>query len=184
MKILSAPKETLDLTGLLNDGKGKHHYCVCQLDEKDSENTDIYFRPLNSVLKYNYPIVELKLNEFFVSLPLDWMILSKSLQDCEFLTLDELIGLKAETVLFNPFFDIFCEHASIVVNNIYLTNYQWITPKLQRNEFLFVPLTTKEQYYRRKYDDGSVTEYPVCCCVASPESKIHHEFSMDEVWGN
>jgi len=141
MQILTLDNISFDLNNLPDEINEDLRFAV--LDNSDSQNPDFYFIPLIFLESFNSPAMVLKIDDYEVTMPIDWSIAvgdSGSACDIEILPLTSLNDRGFEAFCFNPLSSFKIEFKKIEIINFY-NDVKWYFPKMKNNQLLAVPLT-------------------------------------------
>jgi len=145
MQILTLDNNSFDLNNLPDEIEEDLRFAV--LDNSDSQNPDFFFIPLIFLESFNSPAMVLKIDNYEITMPLDWSIAvgdSTSACDIEILPLTSLNDRGFEAFCFNPLTGFKIEFKKIEIVNFY-NDVKWYFPKMRNNQLLAVPLSSDPQ---------------------------------------
>jgi len=145
MQILTLDNNSFDLNNLPDEIEEDLRFAV--LDNSDSLNPDFFFIPLIFLESFNSPAMVLKIDNYEITMPLDWSIAvgdSTSACDIEILPLTSLNDRGFEAFCFNPLTGFKVEFKKIEIVNFY-NDVKWYFPKMRNNQLLAVPLSSDPQ---------------------------------------
>lgn len=145
MQILTLDNSSFDLNNLPDEIEEDLRFAV--LDNSDSQNPDFFFIPLIFLESFNSPAMVLKIDNYEITMPLDWSIAvgdSTSACDIEILPLTSLNDRGFEAFCFNPLTGFKVEFKKIEIVNFY-NDVKWYFPKMRNNQLLAVPLSSDPQ---------------------------------------
>jgi len=145
MQILTLDNNSFDLNNLPDEIEEDLRFAV--LDNSDSLNPDFFFIPLIFLESFNSPAMVLKIDNYEITMPLDWSIAvgdSTSACDIEILPLTSLNDRGFEAFCFNPLTGFKIEFKKIEIVNFY-NDVKWYFPKMRNNQLLAVPLSSDPQ---------------------------------------
>ncbi len=153
---------------------------LIKVNETELE-ADYFFKKLFLFQKYEYPLVELNVGNYKVSLPLNWKILVcyPEHKEAELVPIEELVNFEHQAFMFNPFKDNMYSSVPVKVESICDNNITWFVPKLVNKNILILPLGNKTQWKSKTIGDKVIEKYPECIFVADDTEKFNEIFSLN-----
>ena len=144
MRILTLENTSYNLNALPDEVDDTMRFSV--LDNSNPQDPDFYFVPLIFLESFNSPAVVLSVNNFEVTMPLDWCMAvgcSESGSDLEVLPLTSLNERGFEAFLFNPLESYKPDFGKIEITNFY-NDVKWYFPKMKNGQLLSVPISDND----------------------------------------
>lgn len=138
MLILTTENCSFDLD-LMPDVVDDLHFCV--LDNSTPHDPDYIFPPLVFMESFSAPTVRLKIDKYFVNIPVDYQILIGEPQhgDLEVNAVSNLNDRDFKAFALNPLSSFRPEFLSVEIDDV-LPSSRWFLPKLKTGQLLCVPL--------------------------------------------
>lgn len=143
MNILTLDNIPFSLNNLPDEVDDNTRFSV--LDNSDPKDPDFYFVPLIFLESFSSPAMVLKIDDYEISMPIDWCIAvgdSATGNDIEILPLTSLNNRGFEALLYNPLSSFRLEFKKIEIVNFF-NDVKWYFPKMKNGQLLSVPVENK-----------------------------------------